>query len=158
MNFDEWLNTVPVEITADSLWQMTLYRQALFLSEVAWPDVTTLMQDQRTLRVADQLYRAVGSISANIAEGYSKASGKDQARYYEYALGSAREARDWYYKSRHVLGEEVALHRMRLTVHVIRQLLKMVPEQRGRRLNEEIADYEIHPIEDLLANIPLPPL
>lgn len=157
MNFDDWLKTVPPEITADSLWQMTLYRQALFLGEVAWLDVSTLVQDRRTLRVADQLYRAVGSISANIAEGYSKASGKDQARFYEYALGSAREARDWYYKSRYVLGEEVARHRMRLAVHIIRQLLKLVPEYRGRRLSEETADYEIHSVEHLLANIPLPP-
>jgi len=157
MNFDEWLKTVPVEITADALWQMTLYRQALFLGEVAWRDVSALVQDQRTLRVADQLYRAVGSISANIAEGYSKASGKDQARFYEYALGSAREARDWYYKSRHILGEEIALHRMKLTVHIIRQLLKLVPEHRGRRLGEETADYEILSVERLLANIPLPP-
>jgi len=155
MNFDEWLKTVPAEITDDALWQMTLYRQALFLSEVAWLDVSTLMQDQRTLRVADQLYRAVGSISANIAEGYSKASGKDQARFYEYALGSAREARDWYYKSRYVLSEEVVLHRMRLTVHIIRQLLKLVPEHRGRRVGEETADCEIHSVEHVLANIPL---
>ena len=157
MNFDEWLKTVPAEITADALWQMMLYRQALFLSEGVWLDVSTLMQDQRTLRVADQLYRAAGSISANIAEGYSKASGKDQARFYEYALGSAREARDSYYKSRRVLGEEVALHRMKLTVHIIRQLLKMVPEHRGRRIREEITAYEIHPIEHLLASVPFLP-
>ncbi|HJW84102.1 MAG TPA: four helix bundle protein [Anaerolineae bacterium] len=156
MNFDEWLKTVPSEITADSLWQMTLYRQALFLGDIAWLDVCKLAQDQRTQRVSDQLYRAVGSVSTNIAEGYSKASGKDQARFYEYALGSAREARDWYYKSRHVLGEEVALHRMRLTVHIIRQLLKLVPEYRGRRIREEAGDYEIDPIEPLLANVPLP--
>ena len=25
-------------------------------------------------------------------------SGKDQARFYEYALEASREARDWYYK------------------------------------------------------------
>jgi len=155
MNFDEWLTTVPAEITGDALWQMALYRQALFLGEVAWFDVCKLAQDQRTVRVADQLYRAVGSVSANIAEGYSKASGKDQARFYEYALGSAREARDWYYKSRHVLGEEVVRHRMQLTVHIIRQLLRLVPEYRGRRLSEETAGYEIYPIEHLLANIPL---
>ena len=156
MNFDEWLKTVPSEITADSLWQMTLYRQALFLGDIAWLDVCKLAQDQGAQRVSDQLYRAVGSVSTNIAEGYSKASGKDQARFYEYALGSAREARDWYYKSRHVLGEEVALHRMRLTVHIIRQLLKLVPEYRGRRIREEAGDYEIYPIEPLLANVPLP--
>ncbi len=149
MNFDEWLQTVPVEITADPLWQMTLYQQALFLSEIAWSDVCNLAQDQRTLRIPDQLYRSVGSISANIAEGYSKASGKDQARFYEYALGSTREARDWYYKSRHVLGDEVAIHRMRLTVHIIRQLLKLIPEYRGHRIREETAGYEIRNMEYL---------
>ncbi len=107
MNFDEWLQTVPVEITADPLWQMTLYQQALFLSEIAWSDVCNLAQDQRTLRIPDQLYRSVGSISANIAEGYSKASGKDQARFYEYALvprvrpviGTIRVATFWAMKS-----------------------------------------------------------
>lgn len=30
MTFDDWIKTVPIEITADSLWQMALYRQALF--------------------------------------------------------------------------------------------------------------------------------
>jgi len=52
------------------------------------------------------LYRAVGSIKANIAEGYSHRSGKDQARFYEYSLGSARESRGWYYDARHILGEQ----------------------------------------------------
>jgi four helix bundle protein len=155
MNFDEWLSTVPVEITADPLWQMTLYRQALFLGKLAWFDVCHLTQDQRTVRIADQLYRAAGSISANIAEGYSKASGKDQAKFYEYALGSAREARDWYYKSRHVLGDEAAIHRMRLTVHLIRQLLKIIPEYRGHRISEETGHYETNSVEYLLAHVPL---
>jgi len=95
---------------------------------------------------------------SNIAEGYSKASGKDQARFYEYALGSSREARDWYYKSRHVLGDEVATHRMRLTVHIIRQLLKLIPEYRGRKIGEEKAVYETQPVEYLLASVPLPAL
>ena len=52
-----------------------------------------LAQDKRTIEVADQLFRAVGSVHANISEGYSRQSGKDQARFYEYALGSDREAR-----------------------------------------------------------------
>ena len=156
MTFDDWIKTVPIEITADSFWQMTLYRQALFLGDLGWHDVCKLAQDRRTLNLSDQLYRSVGSISANISEGYSRASEKDQARLYEYALGSARETRDWYYKGRHVLGEEVTIHRLRLTVHVIRQLLKLVPEYRGKKIQEETAQYEVHPIDVLLNNVPMP--
>jgi four helix bundle protein len=156
MTYDDWLKNVPVEITADVLWQMTLYRQSLFLGELAWFDVCKLVQDNRTIKLSDQLYRSVGSISANIAEGYSRASKKDQARFYEYALGSARESRDWYYKSRHNLGNNVAEHRMKLLVHIIRQLLKLIPEYRGRKLRENVVQYEINPIETLFANIPLP--
>ncbi len=49
---------------------------------------------------ADSLWKmTVGSIRANIAEGYSRGTGKDRARFYEYALGSARESRDWYFIS-----------------------------------------------------------
>lgn len=156
MTFDDWRATLPPEITDDPLWHMTLYQQALFLGEISWYDVCKLAQDHRTLHLSDQLYRATGKLSTNIAEGYSKASGKDQARYYEYALGSARETRDWYYKARHVLSEEVALHRIRLTVHLIRQLLTLVPFHRGTKIREETALYEIHPIEALLKNIPMP--
>jgi four helix bundle protein len=152
--YQEWLTTVPSEITADALWHMEVYRIALFIGEIAWPDVCKLAQDRRMLEVSDQLYRSTGSISTNIAEGYSKASKKDQARFHEYSLGSAREARDWYYKSRHVLGNEVALHRMRLLVSVIRTLLKLIPEFRGRKIAEEIAHYEVQPLKSLLENIP----
>lgn len=39
MNYDDWLKSVPVEITGDALWKMAVYRQALFLGELAWFDV-----------------------------------------------------------------------------------------------------------------------
>ena len=110
MTFGEWMETVPQELKGDPLWRMEVYRLGLFAADLAWPDVTKLVQDKRTIGLADQLYRAAGSTSANIAEGYGRQSGKDQARYYEYALGSAREARDWYYKARHVLTNTVAMH------------------------------------------------
>jgi len=95
--FNEWLATVPDTITGDPLWKMKAYRLAVFLGDLAWHDVTNLVSDQRTVKLADQLFRAVGSIGANIAEGYSRRSGKDRGRFYEYALGSARESRHWYY-------------------------------------------------------------
>ena len=108
MNYDEWLKSVPGEITGDSLWKVEVYRLALFAADLGWHDVSKLMKDKRTLGLSDQLYRAIGSIGANVAEGYSRGTGKDRARFYEYGLGSARESRGWYYDGRHVLGEKVA--------------------------------------------------
>jgi four helix bundle protein len=43
-----------------------------------------------------QLSRAITSIGANLAEGYSRRSPADRSRFYGYAMGSAREAALWY--------------------------------------------------------------
>ena len=155
MNYQEWEESIPQEFKEDSLWKMTVYRYALFASDLGWSDVTKLMKDKRTLEIADQLYRSLGSISANLAEGYSRGTGKDRARFYEYSLGSARESRDWYFKGRHILGNEVFEHRSKFLTEIIRLLLTMIPHQRGRTLREEQAKYVAgDDIETLLQNIP----
>jgi four helix bundle protein len=169
LKYSEWEETIPEEIRADLLWKITAYRLALFLTDVGWHDVTRLMQDKRTIALADQLYDSLGSVSANIAEGYSRGTGRDRARFYEYALGSARESRDWYFKSRHLLGDKVFQHRIKLLTRVIQLLLTMVPQQRGRVLREGKTQYRIssdipdpdemckeESLEDLLQNIPMP--
>lgn len=112
------------------------------------------MRDKRTHELSDQLYRSAGSVSANIAEGYSKSSGRDRARFYEYALGSAREARDWYYKGRHVLDAAVVEHRIGILAQIIRLLLTMIPQQRNVTLREEPEDYDLTPAH-LLEHVPL---
>jgi four helix bundle protein len=160
MTYQDWLAIVPKEITEDVLWRMEVYRLSLFAGDLAWRDVTKLAQDRRTLRLSDQLYAAVGSISANIAEGYSRGSHKDQVRFYEYSLGSAREARNWYFEGRHLLGDPVASHRMQLLTQVIRHLLNIIPAERGYRLNEEESPYDLAPqsseLTELLATVPMP--
>lgn len=162
LTYQSWEEEVPDEIKGDALWGVEVYRLGLFVAELGWHDVTKLVRDRRTRGLGDQLYRALGSISANVAEGYSRGTGKDRARFYEYALGSARESRDWYYKGRHVLNEAVTLHRIGLLTQVIRLLLVMVPQQRGRTLKEEnpyyFAQTALLPLENLLAQIPLPSL
>lgn len=141
MDFTRWEESVPEEIRGDSLWRVEAYRLGLFCADVGWHDTTRLRQDRRTLGLSDQLYRSLGSISANLAEGYSRGTGRDRARFYEYALGSARERRDWYYKGRIVLGEAVTQHRLGLLTQIIRLLLTMIPQQRGRVLREENRAY-----------------
>jgi four helix bundle protein len=168
MNYAEWLKTVPAALTEDSLWKMEAYRLALFAADLAWRDVTKLMHDKRTIGLASQLYDAIGSIGANISEGYSRGSGKDRARFYEYALGSARESRTWYYDGGHILGEAVSAHRLRFLTQIIRLLLTMIPEQRGQVLHEDIVPYRVEGAAgsddlvasadwaDLLTHVPFP--
>jgi four helix bundle protein len=156
VTYEEWLQSVPAELTGDPLWQMKVYKLAVFVGDLAWQDVSKLTQDKRTVGLADQLYRAVGSVSANIAEGYSRRSGKDQARFYEYALGSAREARGWYHQGRFVLSETVASHRLKLLTEVICLLLTIIPAERGYKIAEERVPYGDLDDAELMDNPPLP--
>ena len=137
-----WEASIPRAFSGAPLWRLQAYRMALFLSDVCWADVTMLVRDRRTTALADQLYRSAGSIGANIAEGYSKGSGQDRARFYEYALGSAREARHWYYNARHILGDSTASERIALLERITRLLLVMVPSQRTRTVKEDQAVYD----------------
>jgi four helix bundle protein len=159
MNFEDWQATVAEAFKKDALWKMSVYPYSLFIGEIGWFDVTKLQGDSRLYKVTNQLYGSLGSISANISEGYSRGSNKERAHFYEYALGSARESRDWYYKSRHVLGEKVFEHRLGFLTQIIRLLLAMIPQQRGKSLHEEPAIYQVGEdvlINELLKEVPLP--
>lgn len=142
-DFQAWLQSVPSSITGDAVWKIEAYRLGLYAGDIGWEDVTKAADDRRTLQLSGQLYRALGSISANIAEGFSRSSHKDKARLYEYALGSARESRDWYYKARHVLGQKLVEERHSVLNQVIRLLLTMIPDQRGYMVKEDSADYHV---------------
>ncbi|MBM4030400.1 MAG: four helix bundle protein [Planctomycetes bacterium] len=141
LTFDKWVETVPKAIRDDPLWTVKAYRLALFATDIGWHDVTKLMRDLRTRKLAGELYEALGSSAANLSEGYSRGSNKDRVRFYEYSLGSARESRTWYYNGRHVLGEQVALHRIGLLTEIIKPLEAMIPQQRGYAVHEEVAEH-----------------
>ena len=130
MTFEEWEADVPSEIRRDTLWLVEAYRLGLFLSDLAWDDTGILLRNPRTKGVADQLYRAAGNISSNVAEGYSRDTGRARSTYYEYALGSARETRDWYYKARRAFPSDVIDHRISTATQIIRLTLKMVSTER----------------------------
>jgi hypothetical protein len=54
-----------------------------------------------------------------------------------------------------VLSQAVIEHRLRLLTEIVRLLLTMIPAERGYKMSEERAEYEIMPI-DMLTNPPLP--
>lgn len=156
MRYDEWHVSVPDEIKGDPLWNLEVYRLGLFVSDIAWQDALELNRHHLTRGIADQLYRAVCSISANIAEGYSRSTGKDRARFLEYSLGSAREARDWYYKSRNTLKEEVVKHRINLLTQIIKMLNVLTPHQRQKGIREEQAEYQVSQSSDSMIDLEVP--
>lgn len=157
MKYAEWLVDVPSEITNDPIWKLEVYRLGLFAGDIGLQDALLLMKKPLMLSIADQLHRSLDSISVNLTEGYSRSKGPDRARFIESSLGSARESRDWYYKSRHVLTAEAFKHRMRLTTRIISMLAPMIPHQRKHALREDQAEYNTQPSDfSLDSEVPFP--
>lgn len=147
MNFTDWEQSVPDVMRKDALWTVKAYRLSLFLSDIAWNDVVKRSKASGMRSLSDQLYRSVGSVCANIEEGSSKQSPKDRARFYEYSLGSARASRGWFYRARHVLGEQVVHHRLGLSTEIIKLLLTMVPDQRNNgKVCEDVPEYTVQDV------------
>lgn len=130
MTFEEWEQSVPACIREDSLWRMRVYRLALFLSDLATKDAGQLLRKPLYRTTAEQLARAARNISSSIAEGYSRGTGKGRAVFYEYSLGSARETRDWYYKSSGGLKAEVRDHRLGVSTEIVKLLVRMISSER----------------------------
>ena len=125
---------VPVseEDGRDPLLRMRVYRLAIELLEESWADAEKLRVHQATEKVSGQLYAAVGSISATLGEGYSRSSGRDRARVFEYALGSARESMVWYRAARPILESERVRACLDKLEEIRRLLLAIIPRERGR--------------------------
>jgi hypothetical protein len=81
--FEQWGNQVSTAMTKDALWKLRVYRLALFLSDVSWQDISILNKTIGTQNQTSQLYRAVSSIGANVAEGFSRYSPIEGAKFYE---------------------------------------------------------------------------
>lgn len=143
MNYQEWMKIVPEEITQDPLWGLEVYRLGFFIADITWDDTEALFKNPSTRNAADQIRRSLDSISANIAEGYSRSTGKDRARYFEYSLGEAREAKEHIYKVRRAMKPEVVVHRMNILTQIIKMLNAFVPTQRKKGIREEQALYII---------------
>jgi len=116
---------------------MRAYRLAVELVEESWNDAEKLRHHQATEKASGQLYAAVGSIAANLGEGYSHSSGKDRARIFEYALGSTRESMAWFRTAEPVLGHNVVSDRLAKLEEIRRLLLATIPRERGRLIRPE---------------------
>jgi four helix bundle protein len=84
------------EYRRDAVEQLQAYRLGIDLTRVCRVRLLRMRTDPAYSEVGPQLLKAVASIAANIAEGYSRSSVADRRKFYEYALGSAREVAVWF--------------------------------------------------------------
>ena len=129
--FEAWMARVPPEITTDTIWRTPAYRFSLYLAFQAQADLPLILACRQTRAHGDQLLRSIGGISASIDEGYSRSSGPERAHFYEYALGSSREGRGWYYKCSIALPVEIAGARIGRLSRIVRILTVVIPRERA---------------------------
>ena len=130
MSLETWEAELPAALRAQAIWKVQAYRLAAHAAYCAAGDCAMLATVATSREVSEQLLRAVGSISANIAEGYARRSRADRVRYYEYALGSAGEAQSWYLSARAALSPATADERLDALNRVTRLLLVMIRNER----------------------------
>jgi four helix bundle protein len=120
-------------ITDDPLWKLKAYQIAIRLIDAAREDIVMIRRMPMYEPEARQLYRSVGSIAANMSEGYSRSGGADRARFFDYALGSVRESLVWYYSVRTELALSAVADRADRLVDLRRLLLTSIGIERSRR-------------------------
>jgi four helix bundle protein len=130
-SFEAWKEMVHESIRNDPLWGFQVYPKALYAHDLAWADCEYLLKDVRGRQVTGQLVRSVGSISANIEEGYGRGYGKDYGYHMRIAIAEARESRGWYWKGRILLPTDVLEHRMRLLSEIIAMLASNLDRQKN---------------------------
>jgi four helix bundle protein len=79
---------------------LTVWEKSHQLFLDALKDIEKLPNSQAVRIVTDQLIRSLGSVSANIAEGFNARSLKQYLYYLDVGRNSSSEAENWYYKIR----------------------------------------------------------
>ena len=139
-SFSEWEAAAGRGIAGDPLWSVQAYRISMYVVECHAFDRQSNPQFSHAASI-DQLTRSLGSIAANLAEGYSRASSADRARFYGYALGSTREAITWYNTLRTELGPVTEV-RQDLLVQIRRLLLTTLRRSRTKDPTSMLRDFD----------------
>ncbi len=119
-HYQTWEKSVFLRIREESVWQFFAYRKSLFLYELCWHDCEMLLKDYRGRQIANQLIRSMGSVCANIEEGYGRGlHSKSYLQFLRYSIASAKETKGWYYRSRYLLSNSLVKQRLELISEII---------------------------------------
>ena len=144
LSFEAYESTPPDSYAGDPIWRTRMFRMASYLGGRCAGDAAQL-GTRVSLFLANQFTRAVGSVTANIAEGYSRGPTGDRLRFYTYALGSVREALAWI----DALGDAPWVPRAEyrdLLVQIRRQLLTAIKTMRPLTYQKQMGPRKRSPI------------
>jgi len=110
----------------DKLDEVVFYNMAKALWDNCWDDTTKMIEDVRGKEIVRQMIRSVGSIAANIEEGYGRGYGKEYPQFLRIARGSARESKGWYNRSKFLLAENIIENRVQTIDSIIAMLNKSI--------------------------------
>lgn len=130
--FVQWQSSSVHHESFDPLWKLEAYRLARFAVTRAWDDSTALHRATLGASTAVQLWRAMSTVPAQIAEGYSRSSLADRLRFLEYALGSVRESIAWYGAAALILPKRDMSASVAALISLRRLLLVMIASPRTR--------------------------
>ena len=120
---------------------LTVYRRAIEF--VAWSSQLCQSNSGVSGEIQSQFKRAFISIPLNIAEGSGKQTGKDQARFYDIARGSALECGaclDVLVAMKIASPSEIQAGKSFL-IEIVAMLTALARSVAGERLSEESQDY-----------------
>ena len=120
--FQSWERQASPSLREDPLWRLHSYRVAMFALHRAQEDALLARRRGADDVALTQLLRALGSVSANIAEAFGRPTAADRSRFLSYALGSVRESITWY----HALAEQLPVETVEERTAVLSDLRRLL--------------------------------
>lgn len=120
----------------DRLDALLFYQLSLQLWDGFWQDSELMMNDIRGKELVKQMTRSVGSISANIEEGYGRGFGKEYPHFLRISRGSARESKGWYTRAKFFLPSSTIEQRIKMINEIIAMETKAVETLENRNLQK----------------------
>lgn len=132
--FDEWVQTLPNSLRSDPLWKSAYYRLSMYIYDLMWIDAEKINKDFRGREIVHQLVRSAGSVCANMEESYRRGIGTpDFVRIMRISLGELGETQGWYFRSRHILGNEILDKRIKVIQQAIALTVKVIDQNRRKK-------------------------
>jgi four helix bundle protein len=132
--FEEWVKTLPDSLRNDPLWKSAYYRLSMYIYDLMWIDTEKINKDFRGREIVHQLFRSVGSVCANMEESYRRGIGTpDFVRIMRISLGELGETQGWYFRSRHILGNEILDKRIKVIQQAIALIVTVIDQNRRKK-------------------------
>jgi len=132
--FDEWVKTLPDSLRNDPLWKSAYYRLSMYLYDLVWLDSVIINKDFRGREIVHQVVRSAGSVCANMEESYRRGIGTpDFVRIMRISLGELGETQGWYFRSRHILGNEILEKRIKIIQQAIALTVTVIDQNRRKK-------------------------